>query len=92
MIIVNPAAEDAVRQSNIAPRLPSLKGMTVALVDNSKHMASAVLDALEKALVDRHAVARVVRYRKPNASVATPPGVIEDLALGCDALVHGVAD
>lgn len=92
MIIVNPAAEDVVAAGQIAPRLQSLQGMTVGVVDNSKHMADVILRALEQELQGRYGVASFVRFRKPNASVPTPASKLAELALNCDAVIHGVAD
>jgi hypothetical protein len=92
LIIVHPAAEDIVRQLGLAPRLPSLRGARLALIDNSKHNADAFLRGLEAILVRDHGVERVERYRKTSPSIPTPPEILARLAESCDALVHGVAD
>ena len=39
VVIVNPVAEDATERLAPAPRVPSLEGARVALIDNSKHNA-----------------------------------------------------
>ena len=44
--IVHPAAEDVAPRLGLAPRLASLHGARVALIDNSKHNADVFLDAL----------------------------------------------
>jgi hypothetical protein len=48
--IVNPAAEGVAAVFSLAPRLPTLQGARVGVVNNSKHMAAEFLAALEIAL------------------------------------------
>jgi hypothetical protein len=91
MVIVNPAAEVEVVSMSMAPRLASLEGIRIGLVDNSKHMAAETLKALEEILRAR-GVASFETYRKDNPSVAMPFEMIAGMASRCDALVHGVAD
>jgi hypothetical protein len=90
--IVDPAAEDVTERLALAPRLPSLDGARVALIDNSKHNADRFLDTLATLLARDHGVAKIERYRKASASVPTPPEVLSRLLEACDAAVHGVAD
>jgi hypothetical protein len=90
--IVHPAAEDIARQLALAPRLPSLRGVRLAFIDNSKHNADAFLQTLETILTRDHGVERVERYRKTSPSVPTPPEILARMAESCDALVHAVAD
>jgi len=92
MIVVHPAAEDVARQLELAPRLSSLRGVRLGLIDNSKHNADAFLDTLQAILTRDHGLARVERYRKASPSIPTPPEILARLAESCDALVHGVAD
>ena len=92
MIVVHPAAEDVARQLGLAPRLPSLRGARLGLIDNSKHNADTFLSELEGILRRDYGVERVERYRKASASIPTPPEILARLAESCDALVHAVAD
>ena len=90
--IIDPAVEDDVQKSVLAARLPTLAGAHVGLIDNAKHMAEQTLREIEALLRDRYGVRELSYYRKRNASVPTPPEVLNDFAAKCDALVHGVAD
>ena len=90
--IVNPAAEDVTERFALAPRVASLSGARVALIDNSKHNADLFLDTLATLLVRDHGVAKIERYRKASPSVPTPPEVLRRLLEASDAAVHGVAD
>lgn len=90
--IVNPASEDVVEPQDLVPRLRSLTGAKIGLIDNSKRMANAFLDDVRELLRERYGVADFAAYQKVSASVPTPPGELDRLAEGCDAVIHGVAD
>lgn len=90
--IVDPAAEIETENNPIAPRLKSLQGARIAIIDNTKHMANRFLEATRALLEEQHQVGGFEYYRKFSASVPTPPDVIERLAQSCDAVIHGVAD
>src|SRR5262249_18380148 len=90
--IVDPAAELEIEQQSLAPRLDSLRGARIAIIDNTKHMANRFLDATRALLEKDQRVGGFEVYRKFSASVPTPPDVIERLTQSCDAVIHGVAD
>ena len=90
--LVDPAAEIKHAAEAIAPRLASLKGKRVALIDNTKHNADQFLNAVRALLEQKHGVAGFEYFKKFSASVPTPPDIVERLTSSCDALVHGVAD
>jgi hypothetical protein len=90
--IVDPAAEIEIENNPIAPRLKSLQGARIAIIDNTKHMANQFLEATRALLEERYQVGGFEYYRKFSASVPTPPEVIERLTKSCDAVIHGVAD
>ena len=92
IIVIDPAAEDAAVTMALAARLPSIAGRRIGLIDNSKHMASELLDEVEALLKEQYKAAAFTRYRKPNPSVATASEVLSSLTNSCDAIVHGVAD
>ena len=90
--VVNPTAEDVRPQLTPAPRLQSLEGTKIALIDNTKHMASVFLAEVRRLLQEQYGVREFEYYRKPHASVPIPADVMKRLTASCDALVHGVAD
>ena len=92
IIVLHPAAEHTVQHQPAAPRLATLRGMTIALIDNHKRNADVYLDELEQLLRERHEVADVITYRKVSMSMPTPEEVLNDLRQACDALIHAVAD
>lgn len=92
MLVVDPTAEDQPVSQSIAPRLVTLAGTRIGLIDNSKHMALPTLQAIEALLKERYGVAAFSYYRKDNPSVPTPPDVLADMGRTCDAVLHGIAD
>lgn len=92
IVIVNPAAEIQDMSLSIAPRLRSLRGARVGIVDNAKRMALPLLKALESILQTEYGVASFSYFRKENASIPMPKDAMDAMAQASDAVVHGVAD
>jgi hypothetical protein len=90
--VLHPAAEDVAETHRLAPRLSSLQGATVGLIDNHKRNANVYLEELGRLLQERYGVARVITYRKISQSLPTPDDVLDQLASTCDVVIHAVAD
>ena len=90
--VLHPATEDVAEPQCLAPRLSSLQGTTVGLIDNRKRNANVYLEALGHLLQDRYGVLQVVTYRKISQSLPTPDEVLDQLASECDAIIYAVAD
>jgi hypothetical protein len=73
-----------------APRLATLQGKTVALLDISKPGGSIFLDRLEERLKTR-GVTQVLRVMKPTFAKPAPPDVIEKIR-AVDAVIEALAD
>jgi hypothetical protein len=91
--LVNPLDETARQQRNAAPKLSTLSGKIVGLLDISKPGGSVFLDRLESLLRERYGVASVVRAMKPTFTKPAPEAVIDQLlAARCDAVIEALAD
>ncbi len=90
--VLNPAAEGTAVIQKLAPRLSSLQGVTVGLIDNHKGNSDVYLEALAELFKEQFGVARVINYRKDSQSIPTPPEALDDLASQCQAIIHAVAD
>jgi hypothetical protein len=90
--VLHPAAEDVAEPQRLAPRLSSLQGMTVGLIDNHKRNANVYLEELGRLLQERYGVSQVVTYRKISQSLPTASEVLHQLAGECDVIIHAVAD
>ena len=74
-----------------APRLQTLAGKTVALLDISKPGGNVFLDRLERLLLEHHPVARVLREIKPTYTKPAPEQVLEKLR-NVDSVIEALAD
>jgi hypothetical protein len=70
-----------------APRLTSLRGRRVGLLDNSKEKADIFLSTLAERLIERFSPAEIIHRRKPTYSRAAPPAIIKELAQTCDCVI-----
>jgi hypothetical protein len=92
-VLINPMDETARSHGNPAPRLDSLAGKTIALLDISKPGGSFFLDRIERLLKERFEVAKVLRISKPTFAKPAPPEIIDSLLkLGSQAVIEGLAD
>jgi hypothetical protein len=89
--IVSPLNETTPQGAALAPRLATLEGKTIALLDISKPGGSIFLDRIEHRLRTEHCVADVIREMKPTFAKPAPPGVIEKIR-HVDAVIEGLAD
>jgi hypothetical protein len=89
--VLDPTAEvDASLADNMA-RLDSFQGRTIGLLDNGKIRVHELLNHMEDMFVSQHGVARVLRFKKPDASRPAPAEVVADMKQ-CDAIVSAVGD
>lgn len=90
-VIVNPMNENQQTNVSTAPRVKTLAGKTVGLLDISKPGGNIFLDRIERLLKERYGVAGVVRAAKPTFTKRVPDEVIEKLR-GVDAVIEALAD
>ena len=91
-VLLHPAAENLAERHGLAPRLPGLDGITLGLIDNRKRNSNVYLEELGRVLREDYGVAELVSFRKASQSMPTPPEVLDDMAVRCDAIIHAVAD
>ena len=90
--LVHPGAEDEAVSHAIAPRLSSLRGKRIGLIDNRKRHSDVFLGKLQELFRERYGVADFQYYTKAGASVPVPDDVMTDMTNRCDAVIHAVAD
>ena len=91
MIVLNPTADSDVHVKQLAPRLPSLEGRKLGVLDNRKANADTLFDLVEAILRERYAAEVVRRCQKPDFSRPAPEGMLRDLQ-DCEAVITGVGD
>ncbi len=91
--LVNPMDERVPPTVAAPPRLATLRGKRVALLDISKPGGSVFLDRLGALLEQRFGVAEVLRFRKPTFAKPAPEGVLADMRKAQPhAIVEALAD
>lgn len=94
-ILVPPTAEDRPTGPafTLAPRrFASLDGLTVGLLDSTKHNSDHLLAALGRLLSDRYQVKEVIQEAKPYFGNPAPEDQAASLASRCDVVITGVGD
>ena len=91
VILVNPMNEAPQAAAARPPRLATLAGKTLGLLDISKPGGSIFLDRIEALLRERYGVTRVERLSKPTFTKPAPEAVIGQLR-GLDAVIEALAD
>ena len=89
--VLNPTFGQAVSQNGRVPRLTSLRGCTLGLLDNGKIKVRELLDYMEDMLRTEYGVAHVIRLRKPDASRPAPQELVAEMA-SCEAVISAVGD
>ena len=91
IIVLDPTVTTTRRAVRPAPRLATLAGTRIGLLDNGKVNVDRFLDHVEQILRTDHGVRDVVRRRKPNMSAPVPDAMLAEVT-ACDAVVSAVGD
>jgi hypothetical protein len=89
--LMSPIGSNPVERQPIAPRLSTLAGKKIGLLDNTKKNADLLLKAAGEILQRDYGVAEVLYRRKISSSPAAPPAMLDELA-GCDAVINAYGD
>lgn len=94
MIVLSPEGKAQVSAAKIAavPRLTSLKGKTIGILDNSKPNADKLAERLAELLKERYGAAKVITRRKLTAQQGAPKNYLEELAGEADFVLAGLGD
>ena len=91
-VLVNPTTEAIVAPFDGAPRLPSLAGTRLGVIDDGKRNADALLEELVELLRTRYEISEVKWHRKPSASRPADPAAIKELVENCDSVIIAIGD
>lgn len=89
---MKPTTEPMVVPFQGAPRLASLAGMRLGVIDDSKKNADVLLEELVEILRSRYEISEVRWHRKPSASRPADPATIRELAQQCDSVIIAIGD
>ena len=90
--IYDPTTEVNARRIAYAARPGTLEGLTIGLVDNTKHNSDQLLLRIAKILEEKHNTkAHIIRKKKSSGS-APHSEIIEEYKANCDVVIAGVGD
>ena len=89
--IVNPCVFPRPRELPLAPRLATLSGARIAMLDNTKSNADVFLEHLGATLQRRFGVAAIGTFRKASGWVPTPSDMANRIR-EFDAMITAFAD
>lgn len=89
--MLSPIGYGGKAEKALAPRLSSLNGKTIALVDIGFPNSKVFLDRVETLLKDRFGVTEVVRHAKPSPTRMAKPEVRKDILSRCHGVVEAVS-
>lgn len=90
--VLMPYAEPSQAEGGrLAPRLSTLDGRTVGLVNNSWRCMNVVAEELTRRLKAEHGVVDVVE-RRISAAQTLPPAMLEEMVGACDAVIVGIGN
>ena len=90
LTVLDPTGELRPTPRERAPRVPTLEGRRVALLDITKARGDVFLDRVEEHLVRRGAEVR--RYRKPTFTKPAPIDLRQEIAVQCEVVIEALAD
>ena len=83
-----PTGEADTVSGKLAPRLETLRGARIGILDNCKEFADLVLAGVAETLKRDHGVKEVIFWRKDY--LGKPSSFSREMAAQCDAVVNGV--
>ena len=88
MTVYVPTGEVDTRSKKLAPRLDTVRGKRIGILDNCKEFADIVLRGVAEVLQRDHGVAEVKFWQKSYLGIPSP--YAEEMAASCDAVINGV--
>ncbi len=89
-LLLDPTAEMNPVERQLLPRLGTLAGATIGLLDISKPRGKEFLDEIEQQLAALGAT--VKRYQKPTFTRIAPRELNQKISSECDAVIEALAD
>ena len=83
---------DRTADTTLPPRLRSVRGLTVGLLENAKPNAAVLLSNVARELQRRHGLRAAVMYTKSYFGTPTEESLIQRILQNCDFAVAGIGD
>ena len=90
--VYTPIGKVVKQMFDLAPRVPTLDGLVLGILDNNKWNAQKLLRQLETEFRARYSLKDVIYVRKPYFSRPAFPDMITQLTVGADVVITALAD
>ncbi len=90
--LLDPTSQGDVSAKFLAPRLDSLDGKVMGLLNITKNGSDIFLERVEELMRERFDLADVIHVKKPTFSRPAPMDLLSELAERADFVVEGLAD
>jgi len=84
--------DERARDTTLAPRPRSLRGLTVGLVDNGKPNASLLLSEVARELERSHGIRTALTFKKGYFGTPVEESLIQQILHNCDFAVAAIGD
>jgi hypothetical protein len=88
----SPTGSQSPQAARLAPRLDSLEGKSLGIVDNGKPNGDRFLGIVAELLQERYGVKEVHSIRKESISRPAPADLIADMAARSHLVITGIGD
>ena len=88
LTVYAPIGDVDTKSKKLAPRLKSIRGARIGILDNCKEFADIVLRGVAEVLEREHGAASVRFWRKSYLGIPSP--FADEMAAQCDAVINGV--
>ncbi|HSE93109.1 MAG TPA: hypothetical protein VLF19_07370 [Methylomirabilota bacterium] len=90
--LLDPTSSPVARDVAVAARPASLRGLRLALVENTKFNSDALLTRLAERLARDHGLATTVMHRKRSPSHEVEAAAVAELRAKADVVISGIGD
>ena len=90
--LLDPTSQGDVSAKFLAPRLDSLDGKVMGLLNITKNGSDIFLDRIAELMRERFDLAEVIHIKKPTFSRPAPTELLVELAEQADFVIEGLAD
>jgi hypothetical protein len=90
--VYDPRGAVAAEAREIAPRISSVQGLRLGVLDNTKWNANKLLRALRSALEASHGLKPSGYYRKESFSRFAEPRLLDEIRANSDLVVTAIGD
>jgi hypothetical protein len=90
--ILSPVPPVRVEANELAPRLATLTGARISILDNSKANAGPLLEQVRALLIERHGAVRGRDERKSSSGIPASEGILTRLRTDSDLVLTASAD